>query len=70
VIELAPKSDCEMTVDEAFLYCITLQYNGYNDWRLPTEFEYGYYAGLSFSWYTDRDQSEFNWPAIPVRDIK
>jgi hypothetical protein len=59
-----------MTVDEAFLYCITLQYNGYNDWRLPTEFEYGYYAGLSFSWYTDRDQSEFNWPAIPVRDIK
>ena len=59
-----------MTDDDAFLYCITLRYNGYNDWRLPTEFEYGFYTGLSFSWYDGRESFEFNWATIPVRDIK
>lgn len=67
-IEIAPKFNYELTYDEAFLYCITLRYNGCNDWRLPSESEYGYYKDLTFSWYEDKYGND-TWAVTPVRDL-
>lgn len=40
MIEFAPTSKNKMTYDEALLYCQFLDYNGYNDWRMPSVVEY------------------------------
>ena len=40
MIEYAPLSPIELSIEEAWLYCVTLEYNGYHDWRMPTIHEY------------------------------
>jgi hypothetical protein len=36
MIEFAPAVYTQITYDTAWLYCSTLEHNGYRDWRLPT----------------------------------
>jgi hypothetical protein len=35
MIEFAPQSPTNMSFDEAFLYCLTLNYKGHKDWSIP-----------------------------------
>ena len=65
MIEKAPKTDYEMSYDDAFLYCLMLEYNGHKDWRLPTEYEY--IRELQWCWFEGRGDSEFHWLVQPVR---
>lgn len=70
MIEQAPGSRINLSYDEAVLYCQFLDYNGHQDWRLPTYKEWKDSPGL-VGWYLDRDPT-FNltaWMVIPVRDI-
>ena len=39
MIEQAPRLEDSVSIDVAWLYCATLIYNGYNDWRMPTSIE-------------------------------
>ena len=39
-IEFAPVITTVMPFNQAWLYCLTLSYNGHKDWRLPTRNEY------------------------------
>lgn len=36
MIVLAPRSDYELTYEEALLYCKFLEYDDYKNWRMPT----------------------------------
>ena len=36
MLEIGPCSSHTLILDEAWLYCITLEYDGHRDWRLPT----------------------------------
>lgn len=67
MIELAPRTEYEMTYENALLYCQFFEYNGYSDWRLPTKEEWNQYK-FSWSWYLDRN-SDFMWYVTPVMDI-
>ena len=75
MIEIAPRTTFDMSFDDAFLYCITLYYNGYSDWRLPTHFEYCATHDLIMSWHEERYEkegrinSDWTWAATPVRDL-
>lgn len=71
MIELAPRTENEMTYDDAILYCTFCTHNGYNDWRLPTRDEYQDNNGLIMSWYINRiiTHDICMWCATPVRDI-
>jgi len=53
----APESKNQLTLDEAWLYCVCLYHNGYSDWRMPTYPEY-----LSIGWLPDNcwDQTDWN----------
>lgn len=68
MIEFAIRSQKEMVYDQAFLYCLTLEYNGHKDWRLPTGTEYAITDILSFCWFEERKTGE-RWVCQPVRDI-
>ena len=75
MIEIAPRTTFDMSFDDAFLYCITLYYNGYSDWRLPTHFEYCTTQDLIMSWHEERYEkesrinSDWTWAATPVRNV-
>lgn len=45
MIEFGPPRT-KLTVHEAWLYCLTLDYAGHKDWRLPTWDEYLYYRQI------------------------
>lgn len=74
-IELAPEAYWkDLPVDEAILYCFSLNIDGKIGWRLPTDRERRRSTGkLHASW----DQSDVNNPdlknaryrCIPVRDL-
>ena len=70
--EVAPKSDFRITYDNAWLHCLTLEYNGHKDWRLPTSAEYAVeHNTLSLCWYEDdpaNDSFVTEWFVVPVRD--
>lgn len=74
MIEVAPKSEEIMTYAEAVLYCRFLDYNGRNDWRLPTSEEYKNNEKIiNFAWYDGLDAHQ-SWKhnsrfAMPVRAI-
>jgi hypothetical protein len=68
MIEQALRTDYGMCYDSAFVYCLTLDYNGHKDWRLPTLDEYAS-SNITRSWYEGRECDYFNWAATPVRDL-
>lgn len=63
-------SSHRLSYDEAFLYCITSNENGYKDWRLPFEHESGSLSSI-LVWYKEDigKDTEHEFFAIPVRDI-
>ena len=55
--------------DEAWMICATLEYNGYNDWRLPTPGEY-LHPIFKWSWHGRRVSAFDNWWNVqPVRTV-
>ena len=76
MLELALISPNVLSYNEAWVYCLTLDYNGHKDWRMPTFNEWGSRNEL-LGWY----EPELRWgdyihmvasqkmPVIPVRDI-
>jgi hypothetical protein len=71
MIELALQTQQEITYDEAWLYCITLDYNGHKDWRLPTANEYKSFQFTS-AWHEGRFQvlqEYYVLYVIPVRTL-
>ena len=39
MIEFGPRASCKLLFDEALLYCMTLDHEGYCNWRLPNSDE-------------------------------
>lgn len=69
MIEKAPRTENEMTYEEALLYCQFLEYDGHSDWRLPTEEEY-HESDICTSWHVGTWWSNRrNWLVTPVRTI-
>ena len=66
MIEKAPVSSRELSIEEAFLYTITCTHNNKNDWRLPTHKEYMNCEHI-VGWFKHRD-SWGKYPVTPVRD--
>jgi hypothetical protein len=67
MIEIAPTSTKQMTYDEAVLYCYFLEYEGHNDWRLPTLHEYYNHVAIT-SWHNGQPVSQV-LRVTPVRDV-
>jgi hypothetical protein len=69
-IEIAPKSDSQMSYNDAILYCFSLNIDGKIGWRMPTLDEY---LGTSaMGWYL-YDTCRFSgdlYPVTPVRELK
>ena len=63
MIERAPFVDHYLTHDEAELYCLTLDYNGHKDWRLPTFNEYMHHLDPHAIWI-DMDSYNQSSPII------
>lgn len=59
MIEIAPLSDFPMTYDEAWLYCATLEHNGHNDWRIPTDYEFTYNDEIDEDSFDQSDESRY-----------
>jgi hypothetical protein len=75
MIEPGPPSNDQITFDQAFLYCITLNHNNHKDWRLPTRMEYlhsGLVPSNSFDETDVRNSGDDSCQLLiyPVRDIK
>lgn len=68
MIELAPTFFPELTYDEAWVYCVTLEHNGHNDWRLPTLLEWSNSSEI-LGWYEDAETVKKLRIVCPVRDI-
>ena len=66
MIEIAPSSENYMSYNEALLYCVFYNYNGYTDWRIPTRREWMNNSVLS-GWYLNR-RNDIVWHVMPVRD--
>ena len=70
MIELAPYIGRELTYDEAWLYCATLDFKNHRDWRMPTVAEYGRHFGI-YGWFEGSapyiPSYEYNM-ITPVRD--
>ena len=74
MIDLAPRPDKEFNYDEAFLYCLTLTYNGHKDWRIPTRAEYEHHDSIyATAWHDGRMHrgANFDFKHItqPVRTV-
>lgn len=57
----------------AWLYCLTLDYNGHKDWRLPTDIEYTSCKDIDSNSYYSHDaffefDPDFQDVVSPVRD--
>ena len=57
MIEIAPRSGLVL-LEDAILYCQFLNYNGYNDWRIPTLAEWINYTQIH-GWH-NQYQSRYN----------
>ncbi len=64
------KSPQRMPYDEAFLYCMTSNENGYKDWRLPFEHETRDLTTLLI-WCNEDifKDTDHQYYAIPVRTV-
>lgn len=74
MFEQGPVAKKLLTYEDAVLYCMFLEYNGYNDWRLPTKDEFDIMHKRDGSWCWDasdlngRDHSDGELlRTIPVR---
>lgn len=72
-IEVGPRIYNRITYDEALLYCMTLSFKGYYDWRLPSDSETIF--EFEVVWIDDNDRYVKQYPTVtypvtPVRDIK
>jgi hypothetical protein len=68
MIEFAPTFFPELTYDEAWVYCVTLEHNGHKDWRLPTFVEWSNSSEL-LGWYENSTSHETAVRIVcPVRD--
>lgn len=69
MIEIAPTSPKLLTYAESILYCQFLEYNNYNDWRMPTHADRiesgvpGWYIADWTNW------EKTLWYVTPVRDV-
>lgn len=73
-IELAPLVE-PIPFDQAWLYCLTLNYNNHKDWRLPTRKEYTDTGLIGRNYFDQNDIHNSGDPSCrlgvcPVRDIK
>ena len=69
MIEFAEILDQRVSFDEAWLHCLTLDYNGHKDWRMPTFNEYMIYGNvISESWDSSDIGNKDRYYIIPVRD--
>ena len=79
-IQFAPITIKRLSYDNAVLYCQFLNYDGYNDWRMPTHDEYvtamrRYDCYNLLIWYQDRDDMQAPYghnvelEVIPVRTV-
>jgi hypothetical protein len=71
MLEIGPCSPHKLILDEAWLYCITLEHNGHRDWRLPTWHEMNSHQMRNYSGWTNpyRPTLRFQMLVYPVRDI-
>jgi hypothetical protein len=72
MIDFAELPDYRFTYNEAFLYCITLSYNGHKDWRMPTHDEYMNCKEIASESFDDSDDPKdikAKYPIVPVRDV-
>lgn len=72
-VEIAPETENLMTYDDALLYCQFLEYDGYRDWRMPTEEEWINLDHIQLmSWWRDdvniKNDGIF-LSVVPVRDV-
>ena len=70
MIELAPMVFHNLTYNEGWMYCVTLEYDGHKDWRLPTYTEW-FNSSEILGWYenaTPRIETSVR-AVCPVRDI-
>jgi hypothetical protein len=70
MIKIGKKSECEMTYEDAVMYCFCLG----EGWRLPNESEYWSRRAIN-GWYIDRcnnplHRMEEKRCVVPVRDLK
>jgi hypothetical protein len=68
--EFAPMVFHQLTYNDAWMYCVTLEYDGHKDWRLPTFLEWCNRNDL-LGWYENATvQAATSVRAVcPVRDI-
>lgn len=70
MLDRAPLMRKVSTFDEAWLFCATLDYKGFSDWRLPT---WGDGVNISLPriyWHSDRNQiTNVGYCVLAVRDI-
>lgn len=72
MIEVAPKEYWkQLTMQDAKLYCFTLNINGKIGWRLPTEREYFNNFGIPMICWNQRYNtgSDIIRETVPVRDV-
>jgi hypothetical protein len=67
MIEFAPTFFPQLTYDEAWVYCLTLDYNGHNDWRMPTHKEWASRNEL-LGWYENAKTVKKFRIVCPVRE--
>lgn len=75
MIDFAPTVFHQLTYNEAWLYCATLEYDGHKDWRMPTFLEWCNRNEL-LGWYEYATESRYATATVyevravcPVRDI-
>ena len=69
MLDIAPLVSVRFgTLDEAWLFCATLEHNGFSDWRLPTWSEGSNIDGFLF-WHSDWNHiTKVGFHVLPVRD--
>jgi hypothetical protein len=70
MIEFAAMVFHQLTYSEAWMYCVTLEYDGHKDWRLPTLNEWSNSSEL-LGWYENASPvfTHSKRAVCPVRDI-
>ena len=75
MIEIAPESEVNLSIDMAWLYCVTLTHNEKYNWRMPTYMEKS--CSIPRPPFLSWDSSDFasgpvynmlSHKVIPVRD--
>ena len=76
MIEFGPRSKDKVSFDTALLYCMTLDHEGYCNWRLPVADETVFETLFEVEvWVNENEKIAIDSPyvpfyVVPVRDIK